>query len=208
MVLGGVFGNSGHPLGGGIAIVVRLVGDRIPRAVDFPGIGGRHLSVAGVFGIALATGLWWIHFDNVDGFVVRRRAEDRAWRPTVWIYSHLPLVLGIAMVGIGVEHVITAADAGHEYHTEDRWVLIAGAMIALAAMVLIEIASNRKSGEQVRVRIIWNRLIAIPLVFVVGLLALGPAITLILVASIIAVEVAVDILAATVAVDEEETVDS
>ncbi len=160
-------------------------------------------SVAGVFGIALATGLWWIHFDNVDGFVVRRRAEDRAWRPTVWIYSHLPLVLGIAMVGIGVEHVITAADAGHEYHTEDRWVLIGGAMIALAAMVAIEIASNRKSEEQVRVRIIWNRLIAIPLVFVVGLLALGPAITLILVASIVAVQVAVDILAANVALEPE-----
>ena len=53
---------------------------------------------------------------------------------------------------------------------------IAGAMIALAAMVLIEIASNRQSGEQVRLRIIGNRLIAIPLVFVVGLLALGPAV--------------------------------
>ena len=161
-------------------------------------------SVAGIFGIAMATGLWWIHFDNVDGFVVRRRAEERAWRPTVWIYSHLPLALGIAMVGIGVEHVIIAADAGHDYHTEDRWVLVGGAMIAMAAMAIIEVASNRKSGEKVRMRIIGNRLISIPLLLIIGFLGPGPAISLILVAGVVAVNVAVDILAASVGIEEEE----
>jgi len=52
-------------------------------------------TIAGVAGLAVATGLWWIHFDNVDGRVVRRKGGGKAWQPTVWIYSHLPLAVGI-----------------------------------------------------------------------------------------------------------------
>ncbi|MGI9665887.1 MAG: low temperature requirement protein A [Acidimicrobiia bacterium] len=161
-------------------------------------------SIAGIFGIAIATGLWWIHFDNVDGFVVRRRGDEKTWRPTVWIYTHAPLAIGIAMVGIGVEHAIIAADADHSYHTEERWVLVGGAIIALAAMSVIEIASNRQAGEVVRRRIVGNRVLSIPVLAIIGILALGPAITVILVAAVMAIQVVADVLAGEIRADDPE----
>ena len=60
----------------------------------------------------MVTSLWWVYFDNLDGTVVRRRSDQRkAWKPTVWIYGHLPLVIALIMTAIGLEHAITAV--GH-----------------------------------------------------------------------------------------------
>jgi low temperature requirement protein LtrA len=156
-------------------------------------------SLVGASGLVIATGLWWIHFDNVDGYVVRRRGAAKAWRPTAWIYSHLPLAIGLAMVGVGTEHAIVAADGTHDYHTEDRWVFLFGAMLALAAMALIEFASIKRGHEHLKRRIVGNRLIAIALVAGVGALAfLGPVATVILVGIVVAIQVGIDVLAETV----------
>ncbi len=125
-------------------------------------------SIAGVFGLSIATSLWWIHFDNVDGRVVRRKGGGKAWQPTVWIYSHLPLAVGLAMVGVGVEHAIVAADHGHHYTSPERWLLVGGVAVALGAMVGIEVASKRETRDDLRTIVILSRLVAIALALLVG----------------------------------------
>ena len=127
-------------------------------------------TIAGVFGLSIATALWWIHFDNVDGKVVRRKGGGKAWQPTVWIYSHLPLAVGLAMIGVGVEHAIVASDHGHHYTTADRWLLISGVVIALAAMIGIEIASKRDLRDDLRTTVILTRAVAVVLVLLVGVI--------------------------------------
>jgi len=151
-------------------------------------------TVAGIAGLLLASGIWWVHFDNLDGFVVRRRGAAKAWRPTVWIYTHLPLAIGLAMVGVGVEHAIVAADHDHDYHDPDRWLLVAGVALAFAAIATIEHASVRRAGEALSSRVAWNRLWAIPCALLVGILGAGPAITVVLLALVCLGEVVADVI--------------
>ena len=127
-------------------------------------------TIAGIAGLSIATGLWWIHFDNVDGRVVRRKGGGKAWQPTVWIYSHLPLAIGLAMVGVGVEHAIVASDHGHHYTSAERWLLVGGVVLALAAIVGIEAASRRDIRDDLRTALILSRVVVIALALLVGLI--------------------------------------
>ena len=161
-------------------------------------------TIAGALGIIVAVGVWWIHFDNVDGFVVRRRGQKTDWRPTVWIYSHLPLALGIATLGIGVEHVIIAADAGHEYHTDERWILAVGAALAFAAMAAIEWASAPRTDPTIRRRIVGNRLGAVIASLLLGVIGAGPVITIGLLALVCAIQVGADVAATRVGVEHDD----
>ena len=160
----------------------------------------RSTTMAGVAGLAIATGLWWIHFDNVDGEVVRRRGEAKAWQPTVWIFSHLPLAVGIAMVGVGVEHAIAASDQGHHYAYSERWVLVGGVVLALVAMVGIDVASKRDIRVALRWAAIVSRFVVIATVFLIGVIGrLEAPATVVIVAALCGVLVLTDLVIATIA---------
>lgn len=108
--------------------------------------------IAAILSIVVATGLWWIYFDNLEGSVVRRKEGQRtAWKPTVWIYSHLPLAIGLTATGIGLEFIVT-----EDFHTSQRWIVSLGTAGALVAMGLIHISTEagpeRKDPAKARIR--------------------------------------------------------
>ena len=98
-------------------------------------------TVVGIAGVVVATSLWWVYFDNLEGSVVRRDPnKQHDWRPTAWIYSHLPLAVGLTMAGLGLEGMIAHAsghlDAGH------RWLAAGGVGVAQLAMAMILVSST------------------------------------------------------------------
>ncbi len=96
-------------------------------------------TMGAIIGVATATGLWWLYFDNLEGSVVRRRSDQaKAWRPTMWIYMHLPLAIGLTAAGIGLEFLVAQEGA------ELRWVATSGIAIAFAAMAGIHLATDRE----------------------------------------------------------------
>ncbi|MDH5373552.1 MAG: low temperature requirement protein A [Acidimicrobiia bacterium] len=102
-------------------------------------------TVVAVFAVLITTGLWWIYFDNLDGTVVRRlEGQQKAWKPTAWIYGHLPLVIALIMTAIGLEHAIVAV-GHHGLEAGERWLLAGGLAMALATLALIHAATT--SGE-------------------------------------------------------------
>ncbi|MGB5186737.1 MAG: low temperature requirement protein A [Acidimicrobiia bacterium] len=154
-------------------------------------------TIVGILGLGAATCLWWINFEHLDGSVIRRRGEGKNWRPTVWIYSHLPLAAALAMFGVSVELAIIGADHGHEYSSNDRWLLAASVALAYAAMAGIQIASVRAGQEHLRASAIRARLAGIPLVLIIGLIpGLGAVWTMALVTAVCTAEVLVDLFAA------------
>ena len=101
------------------------------------------LTIGGVLGVAVASGVWWLYFDNAEGRVVRRRkGQLKAWQPTVWIYSHLPLVVAIAAMGIGLEFMVA-----QEADSAGRWLTGGGIAAALASMALLAIATDRGNDD-------------------------------------------------------------
>ncbi len=126
--------------------------------------------IAVVLGVLLATLLWWLYFDNAEGSVVRRRSvEGRTWRPTVWIYTHLPLAAALAIVGVALDQAIL--NAGEEpMLASQRWLLVGGVALALVSMAVIQIASIGQSPPAVNRAIAINRVAGIPFLALIGFL--------------------------------------
>jgi low temperature requirement protein LtrA len=132
-----------------------------------------------VLAVIITTGLWWVYFDNLDGTVVRRRAEqEKAWKPTAWIYGHLPLVVALVVTSVGLEHAVTAV--GHQALTAaDRWLLSGGVATVFAALALLHLASDAGGTGSGRARrrkgMIRLRLAGSASVLLVGLIFGGGA---------------------------------
>ena len=92
--------------------------------------------------------IWWCYYDLVDAAgeqMVRTRRD--AVRFQVWNYGHLPLYLGIAVTGVGLEHVIAKATK-EPLHTGE--VAILSGAIAAITMALLLLAATRRGPRQDR----------------------------------------------------------
>lgn len=150
--------------------------------------------VTAVLAVGVAAGLWWVYFDNLDGTVVRRRADQKkAWKPTVWIYGHLPLVIGLMATAIGLEGAVIGA-GGHDWPVNERWLLIAGVGGALVGIGIIELATERRDNAISRLKARWRVAGALVSV-VIGLLSafVGALGTMIMLALLCAAQVGGDV---------------
>jgi low temperature requirement protein LtrA len=94
-------------------------------------------------GVALVCAVWWWYFEGAgaaDHRPVRCRADCRAL--DIWSHAHLPLYLGIAVLGLGAEHAVRAG-GWHALHGDEVW-LVAGATVlvggALTALGMTRVA--------------------------------------------------------------------
>ena len=145
--------------------------------------------LAAALSIGVATTMWWLYFDNAEGSVVRRQETDRrTWRPTAWIYAHLPLAAALAAIGVGLEHAVNEAGQG-AMEASHRWLLIGAVIFALSAMALIQLASLTHPKGSLNKQIAVDRLAAVPVLVLIGFL--GSAGSLLVVLGVLAVCVAV-----------------
>jgi low temperature requirement protein LtrA len=99
-------------------------------------------TITTALGLAIAFSLWWIYFDNLDGSVIRRGS----FASYTWIYTHLPLVIGLTAIGVGVERLVSIE---HEHLTDpDRWLIGGAVALSLAAMGVLDLATRRQETAQ------------------------------------------------------------
>ena len=111
---------------------------------------GAALSAFG--GMAVAFLVWWWYFDGARGAAERVvRSRDQARSFLVWSFAHLPLYLGIAVAGVGIEHIIRIAPHGH-LHAAEAWILGGAVTLFMAALVTIELTSQGPRSER---RVAW-----------------------------------------------------
>ncbi|BDP40099.1 low temperature requirement protein A [Deinococcus aetherius] len=85
-----------------------------------------------VLGLLLGFGLWWIYFD----YIGRREPDSHnRWRFLSWTYLHLPLVVGITMIGAMIEHAV-AVEGPAEVGV--RWLLAGGFALFYVACAGLE----------------------------------------------------------------------
>ncbi len=114
-------------------------------------------AIAAVFGLGIAFSLWWIYFDNVGGAPVRNARNGRVSLINTWLYTHLPLVIGIAATGVGVEHIIVS-EASVALPDNERWLICSSVALCLITLGILhrtgvirycKIRSKYRSGAAV-----------------------------------------------------------
>jgi len=96
-----------------------------------------------ILGMALVFAIWWWYFDGVEavGERVVRSTHD-AIRFHVWSYAHVPLYLGIAVAGVGVEHVIVTSTEA-PLHPAESWILCSAIAMVMFALILLDATRRR-----------------------------------------------------------------
>jgi low temperature requirement protein LtrA len=104
------------------------------------GVAGFELTIAswivGALGFVIALCLWWIYFDLADTSVVGRGALG-----LVYVYSHFPLLAGVAAFGEGTKLAI--AQAGQpSLAAGTRWALAGGIAAFALSLAAVHIGAE------------------------------------------------------------------
>ncbi|MBE9033136.1 low temperature requirement protein A [filamentous cyanobacterium LEGE 11480] len=94
-------------------------------------------SLSAIAGFVTAFSLWWIYFENVSGSALETaQTSGRIRILMLWLYIHLPLVIGLAATGVGVEHLIQAAGKGVLLDA-DRWLLCGSVALCYFSLAVL-----------------------------------------------------------------------
>ncbi len=95
-------------------------------------------ALAAFLGLVLAFSLWWIYFDSVDGSPLRAMKAGRMGISLAWLYSHLPLAIGLAATGVGVEYIVSSK-VGVPLSDATRWLLCGAVALCLTILALLHL---------------------------------------------------------------------
>jgi low temperature requirement protein LtrA len=94
----------------------------------------------GALGLVIVGSLWWLYFDDVAGSSVK--PVGRA--PYIWIYSHLPLAIGLTAFGVAIKKVVFL-HAGDPLPDKYRLLLGAALVIYLVFGMFIDLVTTRSA---------------------------------------------------------------
>ncbi len=107
-------------------------------------------ALMGALALLITFSLWWLYFDDVAG----SRIRPGELTPFVWVYSHLPLTLGVTAVGVAIKKAALMDPMAPGYG-KYRWLLCGTlAVVLLSVAVLDKITERRVSDVDDRHRII------------------------------------------------------
>ena len=117
-----------------------VLGEAIIAVVH--GVSEMHWSLAStlcaIAGFIIAFSLWWLYFENVSGSALATaRTSGRVQILQLWLYIHLPLVIGLAATGIGVEKGILSAGETTTLPTSARWLLCGSVALCYASLAVL-----------------------------------------------------------------------
>ncbi|MCU0316607.1 MAG: low temperature requirement protein A [Fimbriimonadaceae bacterium] len=96
-----------------------------------------HDWLVAILGWIIAFGAWWSYFEGIRGAEARAivdRSSGRSFR--VWMYSHLPLVLGIVGMAIGVKSAIKL-DATQAFKGDSGVIFLLCSFVSMITMTVI-----------------------------------------------------------------------
>ncbi len=94
-------------------------------------------AIAAVFGFSIAFSLWWIYFENIGSSALRSAdATGRIGVYQIWLYGHLPLVIGLTATGVGVEHIVSSQPSV-ALPAPERVLLCGAVALCLLALALL-----------------------------------------------------------------------
>jgi low temperature requirement protein LtrA len=99
-------------------------------------------AISAIGGMAVLFAVCWWYFDGATvsaAHPIRSRRDAIVFQ--VWSHAHLPLYLGVVVVGVGIERVVTAA-AHTSLNGDETAMLVAASVTVVAAMLAITATSG------------------------------------------------------------------
>ena len=128
---------------------------------------GTLSATVALLGLSIAFSLWWIYFDSVDGSPLRAVRSGYINLGLIWLYTHLPLVIGLAATGVGVEHVIST-EPGVGVSLVERWLICGSVALCLLALAVIHLITCTLGTTRRRKVLVLYRLGAATFVLVLA----------------------------------------
>jgi len=97
----------------------------------------------GVLGLLLIFSYWWIYFENTEGSALKGLG---GWWPVVWLYSHLPLVMSLTALGVGIGHLVSEGIA-QPVETATNALTSGALALSFVAIGLTHVAVSRYKPE-------------------------------------------------------------
>ncbi|MEW6497372.1 MAG: low temperature requirement protein A [Cyanobacteriota bacterium] len=146
--------------------------------------------VAALLGLSIAFSLWWIYFDSVDGSPLRGVKLGKMHIAMTWLYSHLPLAIGLAATGVGVDQIVSSeasnlSDGG-------RWLLCSAVALCLSVLALIHLITCTLGTTRQRKILSAYRLGAA--VFILILAAFGSGLSAVVLIALVAIACIVQVV--------------
>ena len=182
-------------------LVILVLGEAVGAAVT--GVHDTHWAgdsvLIAVLGFLVAAALWWNYFDvgaASSAEDLQEREEDEPDGPTtseeddvgerhdLFIYGHLPLTLGIAVAGVGVEELVLHPSAS--LPSPGSWTLAFGVALFFAGAAIIVAGADHRW----RTAVPWPAA-AIPLVVALGLFPIDSATAVVAIVAAVALVMAV-----------------
>ncbi|WP_086769384.1 low temperature requirement protein A [Nostoc sp. 106C] len=88
--------------------------------------------MAAVGGFAIAACLWWLYFNFLENSVIIRDIRS----VHIYNYGHLPILMGLTLVAVGIEHTISEANH-HALSVATRWTLCGGLALYVFAIIVV-----------------------------------------------------------------------
>lgn len=114
-------------------------------------------ALTAVFGLSIAFSLWWIYFDNLAGSAIQAARACQCIRTyQTWLYTHLPLVIGMTATGVGVKYLVSNAP-DLVIAPKLRWLICGAVALCLLALGIIYLTGlTPKTSKRCRLRAIYR----------------------------------------------------
>jgi low temperature requirement protein LtrA len=162
-------------------IIIVAIGESVVAI----GVGVTNLPIswpivlAATFGLTVSASLWWAYFDTAallsEEALSHHRGERRvAMARTAYTYLHLPMIMGIVLVALGLKKVLEyVGDTGHHTLSDKLYGIPLWAMYGGAALYLLaHVAFAQRTYGHLKVQ---RLVLAVILIALVPLAATWPA---------------------------------
>jgi low temperature requirement protein LtrA len=162
---------------------IKVIGGFSGHEIEFQRV------IVALFGLIMVGGLWWLYFENVAEHEVNWRRGAQ-----IWLYTHLPLQIGLVALAVGVYKLVTLHE--HGLPDEYRWLISGAVALSLIAISVIEYFTIKSINERPGRPEIVAQLLGAGVAILIGIFGggLNELTVMILLAAIVLVEDVFDVL--------------
>jgi inward rectifier potassium channel len=94
------------------------------------------------FTLLITCSVWWVYFDDVAG----SKIKEGKFNPIIWIYSHIPLQIGITALGVAIKKAI-AFPLFDPVSSKYGWLLAFSLGLVFISTALVDSVTQRRQSE-------------------------------------------------------------